>query len=57
MTPVIAAMAGADVYALAAGTAYASSEEIQKLTAELARLGAVTDRIQLVYHKDHSVVG
>jgi hypothetical protein len=50
-------MAGADVYALAAGTAYASSEEIQKLTAELARLGAVMDRIQLIYHKDHAIVG
>lgn len=57
VTPVLAAMAGADVYALAAGTAYASSEEIQKLTAELARLGAVTDRTRLVYHKDHAVVG
>ena len=32
VTPVLAAMAGADVYALAAGTAYASSEEIQELT-------------------------
>ena len=35
VTPVLAAMAGADVYALAAGTAHASSEEIQKLTVEL----------------------
>jgi hypothetical protein len=57
VTPVIAAMAGADVYALAAGTAYASSEEIQKLTAELARLAAVADRIQLVYRKDNTIVG
>jgi len=57
VTPVLAAMAGADVYALAAGTAYASSEEIQKLTAELARLGSVTDRIQLVHGKDPAVVG
>ena len=57
VTPVIAAMAGADVYALAAGTAYASSAEIEKLTAEVAQLAAVTDRIQLVYHKDNSVVG
>ena len=57
VTPVIAAMAGADVYALAAGTAYASSAEIEKLTVEVAQLAAVTDRIQIVYHKDNSVVG
>lgn len=57
VTPVLAAIAGADVYALAAGTAYASSEEIQRVTVELARLGAVMDRIQLVYRKDPTVVG
>jgi hypothetical protein len=57
VTPVIAAMAGADVYALAAGTAYASSEEIEKLTVEVAQLAAVTDRIHLVHRKDNSVVG
>jgi hypothetical protein len=56
VTPVIAAMAGAGVYALAAGTAYASSEEIQELTAELARLAAVTDRIELVHRKDNTIV-
>jgi hypothetical protein len=50
-------MAGADVYALAAGTAYGSSEEIQELTVELARLGTVMDRIQLVYRKEHRIVG
>ncbi len=57
VTPVLAAMAGADVYALAAGTAYASSEEIQQLTVDLARLEAVADRIQLIYSKDHTAVG
>jgi hypothetical protein len=57
VTPVLAAMVGADVYALAAGTAYASSEEIQKLTVELARLGGVMDRIQLIYRKDKTIVG
>jgi hypothetical protein len=56
VTPVLAAMAGADVYALAAGTTYASSEEIQKPAIELARLGAVADRIHLVYDKDHAIV-
>jgi hypothetical protein len=50
-------MAGADVYALAAGTAHASSAEIQQLTVELARLSSVTDRIQLVDRKDHKIAG
>ena len=57
VTPVLAAMAGADVYALAAGTAYASSERIRELTTELARLGKVVDRIQLVDRKDPEIVG
>ncbi len=56
VTPVLAAMAGADVYALAARTAYASSEEIRELTADLARVGTVMDRIQLVYRKDRAIV-
>ena len=57
VTPVLAAMAGADVYALAAGNAYASSAELQELTAELAWLAKVTDRIQLIYRKDRAIVG
>ncbi len=57
VTPVLAAMAGADVYALAGGNAYASSAELQKLTVELARLAKVADRIQLVYRKDPAIVG
>jgi hypothetical protein len=57
VTPVLAAMAGADVYALAAGTAYASGEHIQKLTAELAGLAAVTDRIRLINRKDPAIAG
>jgi hypothetical protein len=57
VTPVLAAMAGAEVYALAAGTAYANSEEIQKLTTELARLGTVADRIQLVHRKGPAITG
>jgi len=56
VTPVLAAMAGAEVYALAAGTAYASSEEIQHLTVELARVGAVQGRVHLMCSKDHRIV-
>ena len=57
VTPVLAAMAGADVFALANGTAYGSSADIQKLTAELAGLGKVNDRLRLVYEKSPKLVG
>jgi hypothetical protein len=57
VTPVLAAMAGADVYALAAGTAYSSAETIQSLTVELARSGMVQDRVELLCRKDERVVG
>lgn len=56
VTPVLAAMAGADVYALAADTAYASAGEIRELTVELAKLAGVADRIQLVSSKDASYI-
>src|SRR5579884_1842531 len=36
VTGVLAAMAGAEVYALAGGTAFATSEELDRLTRELA---------------------
>jgi hypothetical protein len=57
VTPVLAAMAGANVYALAGATAYATSEEIQRLTVDLARSGMVMDRVQLVCRKDPDTVG
>lgn len=57
VTPVLAAMAGADVYALAAQTPYASSEQIRALTTELARLGEVTDNIRLIDSKDPAIIG
>ena len=56
VTPVLAAMAGANVYALAAGTAYASADEIRSLTVELATLAGVNDHIQLVYNKESSYI-
>jgi hypothetical protein len=45
VTPVLAAMAGADVCALAAPTAYATTGELIALTAGLARLAGVQERI------------
>ncbi len=45
VTPVLAAMAGAEVCALAAPTAYATTDELIALTAGLARLAGVGERI------------
>lgn len=57
VTPVLAALAGADVYALAARTPYGSSDEIRQATAELARLAGVADRIHLVPNKKAVDIG
>ena len=57
VTPVLAAMAGADVCALAAGTVYGSAKEIQNVTLELAKLAGVNDRIQLIFDRDSTYVG
>jgi hypothetical protein len=56
VTPVLAAMAGAHVYALAAGTAYATRDEIGDLTGELARAARVTDRVHLLQGKEPALV-
>lgn len=57
VTPVLAAMAGADVYGLAATTAYATADDLAALTSGLARLAGVANRIQLVRQKSPGVVG
>src|SRR3954452_5054895 len=57
VTPVLAAMAGADVVALAVGNAYASGEEITRLTTVLAELAGVTGRIELVDGKEPAILG
>lgn len=56
VTPVLAAMAGASVYALASATRYATASEIEKVTAALARAAGVADRIHLVDGKDSAPV-
>jgi hypothetical protein len=52
VTPVLAAMAGASVYALASATRYGTESEIEEATGSLARTAGVADRVQLVYKKD-----
>jgi len=57
VTPVLAALAGAQVYALAAGTRYATPQELAAGTAELARLAGVADQIELIPAKTPGVAG
>jgi hypothetical protein len=57
VTPVLAALAGAHVFALAAATSYATADEIRNVTVELARLAGVVERVQLIYEKSPAFVG
>jgi hypothetical protein len=57
VTPVLAALAGAQVYALAGATRYATAPELAAGTAELARLAGVADQIELIPAKTPEVVG
>jgi hypothetical protein len=52
VTPVLAAMAGADVRALAASTSYATADELAAVTRELAGLANVTSKIEIVSGRD-----
>jgi hypothetical protein len=52
VTPILAAMAGANVYALTQETPYASANEIYDTSIELARAAAIADRIQFIRSKD-----
>jgi hypothetical protein len=57
VTPVLAAMAGARVLALATATTYATAEELQAATADLGRLAGVEGRIELIGEKSLEAVG
>lgn len=57
VTPILAAMAGATVYALAAPTDYATTDELAEGTTALAQKAGVDNRLQLVTSKDPAVLG
>jgi hypothetical protein len=57
VTPVLAARAGARVYALASGTSYASVGELRQVTTEVAEIAGVANRIRLVTEKSAAIVG
>ncbi|HWF72790.1 MAG TPA: hypothetical protein VG186_05575 [Solirubrobacteraceae bacterium] len=56
VTPVLAALAGAEVHALAAPTRYATSGELEELTSELADRVGVLDRVHFVSDKHSEIV-
>jgi hypothetical protein len=56
VTPVLAAMAGAKVYALAAATPYATADELRIVTAELAKLADVDDKITFTTQKNSECI-
>jgi hypothetical protein len=56
VTPVLAAMAGAKVYALAASTGYATANTLERITSDLARAAGVSERIQFIREKNSSVI-
>lgn len=56
VTPVLAALAGARVLALACANPYATAEEIRDRTMELAGLAGVSGSIQLIYDKSPGFV-
>lgn len=51
VTAVMAAMAGAHVYALAAPTVYATSEELERVATELAAFAGVGERLEVIVDK------
>jgi hypothetical protein len=57
VTPVLAAMAGAEVWALAGNTRYATSPELDKAVLDLAQRAGVTSRVQLIREKTPEVIG
>jgi hypothetical protein len=56
VTPVLAALAGARVFALANATRYASADEIGKATLGLAQIAGAGDRIELVHEKSPAIL-
>jgi hypothetical protein len=57
VTPVLAALAGAkQVFALTQSSRYGTIEEIDRVTTDLARMAAVSDRIEIISDKRADIV-
>jgi hypothetical protein len=56
VTPVLAAMAGADVFAVTRDTGFGSVEDVREATFALARCAGVSERICVIGGKSHDVI-
>lgn len=56
VTPILAALAGARVHAIAGSTRYGPADELQRDTADLASLAGVTDLVSLAPKKTEEIV-
>jgi hypothetical protein len=57
VTPVVAAIAGADVVAYTKSSRYGTADEVRDQTHRLARAAGVADRLEIVVDKTAAVVG
>jgi hypothetical protein len=57
VTPVLAAMAGADVFAVARNTRFAMVDQVRNATLELAHLAGVSGRIRVLDSRPAEVIG
>jgi hypothetical protein len=56
VTPIIAAMAGAKVYAIAQDSIYGKAKDIEKCIYEFAQLCNVQDKIEVVFEKNREII-
>jgi len=56
VTPIIAAMAGAKVYAIASDSKYGLSKDIEKFTYDFAEFCGIKDRIKIVFDKKEEII-
>src|SRR5215467_12136590 len=56
VTPVLAALAGARVFALANATRYASADEIKEATAGLAKVAGVENSVEFIHEKSPALL-
>lgn len=56
VTPIIAAMAGARVYAITRDSTYGKAKDIEKFTYEFAEFCSVKDKISVIFEKKEEIV-
>lgn len=56
ITPILAAMAGAKVYAITSDSSYGKAKDIQEFTYNLAEFCGVRDKIEVVFEKKKEII-